>query len=105
MPAGGPGIRAAVLVGLMGSGKSEVGRALAHRLGWPFVDTDAEIEAREQRAIPTIFNESGEPYFRNVERAVVRVVARRAPAVIATGGGAGLSSRNRRPLPQAGARL
>ena len=102
MPAGGPGMRAVVLVGLMGSGKSEVGRALAHRLGWPFVDTDAEIEAREQRSIPTIFNESGEPYFRNVERAVVRVVARRAPAVIATGGGAVLSSSNRRLLQKAG---
>ena len=99
---GGAGMRAVILVGLMGAGKSEVGRALARRLGWPFVDTDAEIETREQRSIATIFRESGEPYFREVERAVLRDVARGTPTVIATGGGVVLSSTSRQLLRRVG---
>lgn len=99
---GGAGMRAVILVGPMGAGKSEVGRALARRLGWPFVDTDAEIETREQRSIATIFRESGEPYFREVERAVLRDVARGTPTVIATGGGVVLSSTSRQLLQRVG---
>ncbi len=95
-------MRVISLIGLMGSGKSEVGQALARRLGWECVDTDAEIEARERRTIPVILRESGEPHFRTVERAVVREAARRRGAVIATGGGAVLSPVTRRALTKAG---
>ncbi len=95
-------MRAISLIGLMGSGKSEVGRALARRLGWECVDTDAEIETRERRTIPVIFRESGEPHFRTVERAVIREATKRRGVVIATGGGAILSPVTRRALGQAG---
>lgn len=95
-------MRAISLIGPMGSGKSEVGRALARRLGWDCVDTDPEIETRERRTIPAIFRESGEPHFRTVERGVIREATRRRGAVIATGGGAILSPVTRRALAQAG---
>jgi len=95
-------MRAVILVGLMGAGKSEVGRALAMHLGWPFVDTDAEIESREHRSVATVFRESGEPYFREIERTVVRDVARRTSAVIATGGGVVVSSTSRQLLQRVG---
>jgi len=95
-------MRAISLIGPMASGKTEAGRALAHRLGWACVDTDAEIEAREGRAIPAIFRESGEAHFRAIERAVVREATRRRHVVIATGGGAILSSITRRALANAG---
>jgi shikimate kinase/3-dehydroquinate synthase len=88
-----PGVtmRAISLIGPMGSGKTEAGRALARRLGWACIDTDAEIESHEGRAIPAIFRESGEAHFRAIERAVVQRAARRQNVVIATGGGAILS--------------
>ncbi|MDR7522405.1 MAG: 3-dehydroquinate synthase [Armatimonadota bacterium] len=90
------------LVGLMGSGKTEVGRTLARRLGWEFIDTDAEIEAREGRSVAAIFQDAGEGDFRRVERDVVRRATRGRRRVIATGGGAVLSPRSRRALTQAG---
>jgi shikimate kinase len=85
--------RPIVLVGLMGSGKTTVGKRLAARLHWPFVDADAEIEAAAQMPISEIFARFGEAHFRDGER---RVIARlmegnrgKVPArVIATGGGA-----------------
>ncbi len=85
--------RPIVLVGLMGSGKTTVGKRLAARLDWPFVDADAEIEAAAQMPISEIFARFGEAHFRDGER---RVIARlmdasrssRQPCVIATGGGA-----------------
>ncbi len=95
-------LRAVVLVGLMGSGKSQVGAALARRLGWRFVDTDAEIVAREGRSIPGIFREAGEARFRAIETQAVRDAARRAQVVVATGGGAVLAPANRRRLRRAG---
>jgi shikimate kinase len=83
------GARSLVLVGMMGAGKSTIGRRLSARLGLPFVDADAEIEAAHAgMPIPEIFASYGEPYFRDGE---VRVIARlldNGPAVIATGGGA-----------------
>jgi len=75
------------LVGMMGAGKSAVGRALAQRLGRPFVDSDAEIEAAAGRPIPAIFAAEGEPGFRARERAVLAQLAGRN-AVVALGGGA-----------------
>ncbi|MGQ0549420.1 MAG: 3-dehydroquinate synthase [Armatimonadota bacterium] len=95
-------LRAVLLIGLMGSGKSQVGSALARRLGWRFVDTDAEIVARDGRPISAIFRESGEAHFRAIEEEVVRDASRRAQTVIATGGGAILSSANRRRMKRAG---
>ncbi|MBI3998428.1 MAG: 3-dehydroquinate synthase [Armatimonadetes bacterium] len=95
-------MRIIALVGLMGSGKSQVGQALARRLGWTFADTDAEIEARDGRSIPAIFRESGEADFRAVERAVVRGITKRRRMVVATGGGAVLSAASRRLLYEAG---
>src|ERR1700733_9100034 len=82
------GARSVVLVGMMGAGKSTIGRRLSARLGLPFVDADAEIEQAHRMPIPDIFEKYGEPYFRDGE---VRVIARlldNGPAVIATGGGA-----------------
>ena len=82
------GARSVVLVGMMGAGKSTIGRRLSARLGLPFLDADAEIEAAAGMSIPDIFETRGEPDFRDGE---VRVIARlldSGPAVLATGGGA-----------------
>jgi shikimate kinase len=77
-----------VLVGLMGAGKSSVGRCLAASLGRPFVDADAEIEAEAGQTISEIFASHGEAYFRRLERRVIgRLLAERGQ-VLATGGGA-----------------
>lgn len=75
-----------VLVGFMATGKSSVARALAHRLGWPLVDTDAEIEARHG-PIPTIFETRGEAGFRALEREIAAEVATRRGHIVSTGGG------------------
>jgi shikimate kinase/3-dehydroquinate synthase len=75
------------LVGMMGAGKSAVGKALARRLGAPFVDADAEVEAASRRTIAELFAEAGEPRFRALERAAIERVAGRR-AVVALGGGA-----------------
>ena len=76
------------IVGYMGSGKSSVGRLLARRLGWEFVDLDREIERKERRTIPEIFEESGEKYFRDLEHQVLLDTLDGAgDRVIACGGG------------------
>jgi shikimate kinase len=84
-----PGI---YLVGFMGSGKTTVGRLLAERLGWSFVDLDAEIEAAQGTSIPELFDTRGEEYFRKIEMEAIRdhvyKVRRGCPTVIALGGGA-----------------
>lgn len=77
-----------VLVGLMGAGKSTVGRRLATRLGLPFVDADTEIEVAAGMSIPDIFERFGEPYFRDGERRVIARLMNGEKRVIATGGGA-----------------
>ncbi|MCR3723133.1 shikimate kinase [Prauserella flava] len=87
-----------VVVGPPGSGKSTVGRLLADRLGVPFRDADADIEAAEGRAISDIFAEDGEPVFRDIEE---RTIARTLPeheGVYALGGGAVLAAGTRRRL-------
>ena len=80
--------RTIVLVGLMGAGKTAIGRRLAARLGLPFRDSDAEIEAAAGRSVPELFATFGEPYFRNGERQVIQRLLRDGPLVLATGGGA-----------------
>lgn len=77
-----------VLVGLMGSGKSSIGRRLAARLDRSFVDADAEIEHAAGMPIAEIFARFGEPYFRDGERRVIARLLEGGPVVIATGGGA-----------------
>lgn len=80
--------RPIVLVGMMGSGKTTVGKRLAARLHWPFVDADAEIEAAAQMPISEIFARFGEPHFRDGERRVIGRLMESGHRVIATGGGA-----------------
>jgi shikimate kinase len=82
------GGRSVVLVGMMGAGKSSVGRRLAKALEIPFVDADTEIEKAASMSIPDIFATRGEPEFRAGERRVVSRLLDAQPSVIATGGGA-----------------
>ena len=84
-----------VLVGLMGVGKSTVGRRLAQRLRLPFVDADAEIEAAAGMPIAEIFDRFGEPYFRDGERRVLQRLIDGQAKVIATGGGAFINEETR----------
>lgn len=80
--------RPLVLVGMMGVGKSSVGKRLATRLGLAFEDADDAIERAASMSIPEIFEHYGEPYFRNGERRVIARLVETGPKVIATGGGA-----------------
>lgn len=84
-----------VLVGLMGAGKSTVGRRLAAKLGVDFVDADAAIEAAAGMTITEIFDRFGEPYFRDGERRVIARLIDGTPKVIATGGGAFINEATR----------
>ncbi len=91
-----------VLTGFMGTGKSSFGRFVAVAMGRPFVDTDYLIEEREGRTIPEIFAESGEVYFRQMERQLCREFTRPAGLVIATGGGMLLPEENQTLMAQGG---
>jgi shikimate kinase len=82
------GLRSIVLVGMMGAGKSSVGRRLSQRIGIPFVDADAEIEKAAGMTIPEIFAMHGEPDFRAGEARVIARLLEGGPQVLATGGGA-----------------
>ena len=82
------GTRSVVLVGMMGAGKSTIGRRLSARLRMPFLDADTEIEAAAGMSIPDIFEAHGEPQFRDGEARVIARLLDGGPAVIATGGGA-----------------
>jgi shikimate kinase len=75
------------ILGFMGSGKSTVGKLLATELGWPFIDLDTVIEAGQGLTIREIFEQSGEPFFRQVEHAALTEAAKTEPVVIALGGG------------------
>jgi shikimate kinase len=81
------GHRSIVLVGMMGAGKSSIGRRLATRLAIPFVDADTEIESAAGMTIPEIFAKHGEPYFRAGEARVIARLLDNGPSVLATGGG------------------
>jgi shikimate kinase len=89
------GRRALVLVGLMGAGKTSVGRRLADKLGLPFVDADHEITLAAGKSIPEIFADHGEEYFREGERRVIARLLENGPQVLATGGGAYMNSETR----------
>jgi shikimate kinase len=96
------GGRSIVLVGLMGAGKSTVGRRLASKLGLPFMDADHEIEAAAGMSIPDIFSIYGEDYFRDGERRVIARLLQEGPLVLATGGGAFMSEETRTRVAQSG---
>ena len=87
--------RSIVLIGLMGCGKSSVGRRLATRLTLPFVDADDEIETAAQKSIPEIFADHGEDMFRDGERRVIARLLQNGPQVLATGGGAYMNAETR----------
>ena len=92
-----------LLVGMMGAGKSTVGRRVAARLGRPCVDTDAEVEADVGLSVAAIFAGPGEEEFRRLERAVVlRAIGTEEPIVVSVGGGAVLDPANRAALRRAG---
>ena len=93
------GRRSIVLVGMMGAGKSTIGRRLAARLRLPFLDADIEIEAAHAgMTIPEIFATHGEPYFRDGEARVIARLLDGGPAVIATGGGAFMREETRKRI-------
>ncbi len=96
------GERSIVMVGLMGCGKSAVGRRLGTRLGLPFVDADEEIEKAAGKSIEDIFTEHGEPYFRDGERKVLARLLRSGQQVLATGGGAFMNAETRAAIAQSG---
>ena len=83
------------LVGFMAAGKTTVARALAERLGWRVEDIDELIEARERRTVAEIFARSGEPYFRALERDILKLLLPLRHVVVATGGGTFMDPENR----------
>jgi shikimate kinase len=91
-----------ILTGFMGSGKSTVGRHLAKRLSWSFVDLDAEIVAQAGMSVSDIFAKQGESHFRQLEQQVLQRVLMGERQVVATGGGVVLQEDNRRLLRQRG---
>ena len=98
----GLGRRSIVLVGLMGCGKSSIGRRLAARLDLPFIDADDEIERAAGRSVADIFAEHGEPHFREGERKVIQRLLGCGPQVLATGGGAYMNAETRDNIRQSG---
>ena len=94
--------RSIVMVGLMGCGKSSVGKRLAARLGLPFVDVDDEIEVSARKTINEIFADHGEAYFRDGERRVIARLLGNGPQVLATGGGAFLNLETRAKIKESG---
>jgi shikimate kinase len=96
------GIRSIVLVGMMGVGKSSIGRRLATRLGVPFVDADAEIEKAAGMSIADIFARHGEAYFRSGEARVIARLLDSGPQVLASGGGAVMNADTRAAIKAKG---
>jgi shikimate kinase len=94
--------RPVVLVGMMGSGKTAVGKALSQRLDVPFRDSDAAIEEAAQATIAEIFARDGEAFFRDREAEVIARLLGMGPAVVSTGGGAFMAPRNRAAISAAG---
>ena len=95
---GALGPRSLVLIGMMGAGKSSIGRKLAQRLNLRFVDADAEIEHAADMSISDIFAKHGEPYFRAGEARVIARLLEGGPQVLATGGGAFMHPQSREAI-------
>jgi shikimate kinase len=96
------GPRSIVLIGLMGAGKTAVGKRLAAKLDLPFTDADSEIELAAGQTVSEIFADYGEPYFRQGEARVIARLLRGGPQVLATGGGAYMDARTRANIKAAG---
>ena len=94
-----------VMVGMMGAGKTAVGRALATTLHVPFLDSDQEIEDAATMTIAEIFERDGEPFFRAREAEVIQRLLEGPPCVLSTGGGAYLADRNRAQISDKGVAL
>ena len=97
-----PGHKSVILIGLMGVGKSSIGKRLARRLDLPFVDADAEIVKAAGCSIEDIFDRYGEAAFREGERRVLDRLLREGPQVLATGGGAFMDAKTRSRIREAG---
>ncbi|MDC0196050.1 shikimate kinase [Gammaproteobacteria bacterium] len=91
-----------ILVGLMGAGKTKLGRIIASSMNLPFIDTDAEIEEAAGYSIQEIFDRFGEAYFRDGERRVIKRLLGDQPAVLATGGGAYMDEQLRKIMSEHG---
>jgi shikimate kinase len=91
-----------LLVGMMGSGKTTVGSLAAQRLGWPHLDSDAEVEEATGRSVPEIFATDGEPAFRAAESAALVRALALEPVVVSVAGGAVLDAENRRLIASSG---
>jgi shikimate kinase len=96
------GSRNLILVGLMGAGKSSVGRIVATQLGIPFIDSDAEIERVSRMSISELFAAYGEEEFRALETRVMKRLLKGGPRVVSTGGGAFINDRTRRHIKKGG---
>lgn len=94
--------KSVVLVGMMGAGKTAVGKALSARLGVPFIDSDAEIEKAANMTIAEIFQRDGEDFFRRRETEVLERLLEAHRGILSTGGGAFLAERNRRLITEKG---
>jgi len=99
------GKRNLVLVGLMGAGKSAIGKLVASELGIPFIDSDHEIERVSRMTIPELFEKYGEPEFRKLENRVIKRLLRSGPRVLSTGGGAFMNGDTRASIKSAGLSL
>ena len=96
------GDRVVVFVGLMGAGKTAIGRKLAQMLDLPFVDSDHEIETVSRMSIPELFERYGEPEFRALEQRVIERLLREGPRVVSTGGGAFVNAQTRAAIAEHG---
>ncbi|GGE12468.1 MULTISPECIES: shikimate kinase [Rhizobium] len=96
------GSRNLILVGLMGAGKSAVGRIVASQLAIPFVDSDLEIERVSRMTIPELFAAYGEEEFRALETRVMKRLLKSGPRVVSTGGGAFINERTRKHIKKGG---
>lgn len=92
------GKRSIVFVGLMGAGKTAIGRKVAATLGIPFLDSDQEIEAVSRMTVPELFETYGEPEFRSLEQRVIARVLEQGPQVLSTGGGAFMNEQTREAI-------
>lgn len=99
------GKRNLVLVGLMGAGKSAIGKLVASELAIPFIDSDHEIERVSRMTIPELFEKYGEPEFRKLENRVIKRLLRSGPRVLSTGGGAFMNADTRASIKSAGLSL
>mgnify|MGYP002621407519 CR=1 FL=1 len=96
------GDRTIVFVGLMGAGKTVIGRRIAQLLGLPFIDSDHEIEAVSRMSVPELFERYGEPEFRALEQRVIDRLLREGPRVVSTGGGAFMNAATRSAVAERG---